>query len=235
MNMLGRAAASLAGVFALSLSFSATGRASSRLAATVTVAAALWSASASANLITNGSFESPVQAGGTWGVHSTMTGWSVDPVNKVEVRNNVAGAAQAGVNYIELDVYENSWIEQTVTTVADTFYTLSLWYSPRMSQPATTNTINVLWNGSLLTGGSLTGTGASSGNSWVNYVFTVKATDASSVLKFAAAGASDSYGGSLDNVSLTAVPLPPAAILFGSVLAGLAVVARKRGAAAAAA
>ncbi len=36
-------------------------------------------------------------------------------------------------------------------------------------------------------------------------------------------------------MTVTAVPLPPAAILFGSVLAGLAVVARKRGAAAAAA
>jgi len=39
---------------------------------------------------------------------------------------------------------------------------------------------------------------------------------------------SEPYGPALDNVSLTAVPLPPAAILFGSAIVGVSLLGRRR-------
>jgi hypothetical protein len=212
-------------------------------AGALALAAMLGSAGASAvyappNLIVNGSFEEPTQSSGSWGFHTSMSGWTVKPDadadrGGVEVRNNTVGEAQDGSNFIELDAYGNSWISQTVDTIENSLYQLTFWYSPRENVAADTNGIEVFWNDTSL--GTLTGSGAgNTGNVWATHTFTVSgAAGSTTALKFAAVGTSDSYGGGLDNVSLTAVPLPPAAILFGSVLGSLALVARKRRAAAA--
>ena len=211
-------------------------------AGALALAAMLGSAGASAvyappNLIVNGSFEEPTQSSGSWGFHTSMSGWTVKPDadadrGGVEVRNNTVGEAQDGSNFIELDAYGNSWISQTVDTIENNRYQLTFWYSPRENVAADTNGIEVFWNDTSL--GTLTGSGVgNTGNVWATHTFTVSGAGLATALKFAAVGTSDSYGGSLDNVSLTAVPLPPAAILFGSVLGSLALVARKRRAAAA--
>lgn len=70
------------------------------------------------NLIQNGSFESPAINNGTWTVvpgknylsadntkNATkyMLNWDTDLTSGVEVRRNVAGVAQDGLNFIELD------------------------------------------------------------------------------------------------------------------------------------
>jgi hypothetical protein len=210
-------------------------------AGALALAAMLGSAGASAvyappNLIVNGSFEEPTQSSGSWGFHTSMSGWTVKPDadadrGGVEVRNNMVGEAQDGSNFIELDAYGNSWISQTVDTIENSLYQLTFWYSPRENVAADTNGIEVFWNDTSL--GTLTGSGVgNTGNVWATHTFTVSGAGLATALKFAAVGTSDSYGGSLDNVSLTAVPLPPAAILFGSVLGSLALVARKRRAAA---
>jgi len=210
-------------------------------AGALALAAMLGSAGASAayapsNLIVNGSFEEPTQSSGSWGFHTSMSGWTVKPDadadrGGVEVRNDMVGAAQDGSNFIELDAYGNSWISQTVDTIENNRYQLTFWYSPRENVAADTNGIEVFWNDTSL--GTLTGSGVgNTGNVWATHTFTVSGAGLATALKFAAVGTSDSYGGSLDNVSLTAVPLPPAAILFGSVLGSLALVARKRRAAA---
>jgi hypothetical protein len=210
-------------------------------AGALALAAMLGSAGASAvyaplNLIVNGSFEEPTQSSGSWGFHTSMSGWTVKPDadadrGGVEVRNNTVGEAQDGSNFIELDAYGNSWISQTVDTIENSLYQLTFWYSPRENVAADTNGIEVFWNDTSL--GTLTGSGVgNTGNVWATHTFTVSGAGSTTALKFAAVGTSDSYGGGLDNVSLTAVPLPPAAILFGSVLGSLALVARKRRAAA---
>ncbi len=225
-------------------------------AGALALAAMLGSAGASAvyapsNLIVNGSFEEVkngpadiAPASGEWitvyngkgaaGYSATdnnrrvgsITGWTFGGYG-VEVRNNVAGAAYDGNNFIELDTTQNAWIRQTVSTIKDQEYELTFYASPREGVAQTSNKLKVFWNGTLLDTLKKTGVG-NTGNVWDEYSFTVMGTGGNDVLRFAAAGTSDRFGMGLDNVSLTAVPLPPAAILFGGALFGLAVVGRRR-------
>ncbi|MCG3170751.1 MAG: hypothetical protein CALGDGBN_02319 [Pseudomonadales bacterium] len=203
-------------------------------AGALALAATLGSAGASANLVQNGSFENPVQASGTWSTYNAIQGWT--STYGIEVRNDVVGSAFDGDNFVELDTNRNSSMRQRITTVANTAYTLTFAYSPREAVAAGSNTIRVLWNGVALATLTASGIG-NTGNVWTQHQFTVNGTGRTGgdVLRFTALGTSDSLGGGLDGISLTAVPLPPAAILFGSVIFGFAVVARRRGAAAAAA
>ncbi|MBL8488741.1 MAG: FxDxF family PEP-CTERM protein [Rhodocyclaceae bacterium] len=184
------------------------------------------------NLLVNGgfediSFDAGLQqlANGSWTTYAAIPGWTKTAGHSIEVRRNVAGTAFEGVQFVELDSYGNSAMSQTVATVAGRAYELSFWYSPR---PGTgdTNDIQVFWNG-VQQGATLAGSGGAAHN-WTQHVFTVLGTG-SDVLSFAAAGASDSYGGSLDSVALTvAVPEPET---YAMMLAGLGLmgaVARRR-------
>jgi hypothetical protein len=170
---------------------------------------------ANANLVTNGSFEADVQANGTWSIYDNLTGWT--GVNNVELRNNVAGIASDGVNYVELDTTSNNSIFQVITTAIGDVYDLSFDYSPRMGVSSQSNPIQAFWNGSLLT--QITGSGiGKSGNNWYTLSFSVIGTG-SDKLSFSAAGISDSFGGGLDNVSL--VSLVPEPGIWSSLSAGL--------------
>ena len=79
------------------------------------LALALLPTLANANLVVNGSFEADAQAAGTWNIYDNLTGWTGGRLG-VELRNNVAGAASEGVNYVELDTTGNSSIYQFITT-----------------------------------------------------------------------------------------------------------------------
>lgn len=156
------------------------------------------------NLLTNGSFESTTLANGSWTNASSIAGWSwlAGPGSGFELRNNVAGAAQDGRNYLELDTNGNTTIGQSLTGLtAGASYDLSFWYSPREFQPASTNGIQVFWNG-LLLDATLTGLGGA-GNAWTQHQYQVVARAGTNVLSFASVGTSDSLGGNLDNVSLS--------------------------------
>jgi hypothetical protein len=54
------------------------------------------------NLVTNGSFEDTNQANNSWSIYNSVNGWTSS--NGIEIRNNVAGAAQDGKNFVELDI-----------------------------------------------------------------------------------------------------------------------------------
>ena len=212
------------------------------------------------NLIQNGSFESPAINNGTWTVmpgknyldakntkKSTkyMAYWDTDLTSGVEVRNHVAGVAQDGNNFIELDTHfgkfnratfdnngigtsTNSWISQAVDTDAGHIYHLSYWFSPRGGVASASNDINVYWNGSLLTTNTGSGLGQS-GNVWQQFEFDVTGTGGWDTLKFAAGGTAQTYGGSLDNVSLVAaVPEPETYALMMAGLGAVAFMARRR-------
>ena len=84
--------------------------------------------------------------------------------------------------------------------------------------------MDVLWNG--VKQGATIVTAFAQGT-WVQHQFTVYGTAGVETLRFKGL-TSGTNGVLLDNVSLTAVPLPPAIILFGSVLFGFATMARKR-------
>ncbi|MCK6407236.1 MAG: DUF642 domain-containing protein [Rhodocyclaceae bacterium] len=187
------------------------------------------SAAASTNLVLNGSFEDisanpGIQqlANNTWQVFSSIPGWTTFTGAGIEVRNNVAGVAQHGVQFVELDshgVNPNSAMQQQLSTIGGQNYTLSFWYSPRpstASRPSDTNNISVFWNGATLLP-TLSGTNNTGSHNWQQYSYTVTGTG-SDILRFGALGTQDTYGGSLDNVSVTAVPEPGS---LAMILAGL--------------
>jgi len=180
------------------------------------------------NLITNGSFEKNGVKAQSWTIKSALDGWNVGPLG-VEVRNNVAGTAQDGSNFLELDSTGNSWISQTVDTIAGGKYNLSFYYAPRENTAAKTNGIDVLWNGNLLK--HLEEDNFASKTNWFKIDLTAFAVGSLSTLSFRASGISDSIGGSLDNVSLTsAVPEPAtiASMLLGLGMMGFTLRRRKQ-------
>lgn len=193
-----------------------------------TVLAGPLAALAAPSLLNNGSFEvGPALANGTWSVFTSMPGWQGDPTSGggIELRRNMAGTAQDGDYFVELDTFRNSWMTQSVATGAGTVYTLSWFYSPRAGVAATSNPIEVYWNDVLLTTNSGSGSGQSD-HQWVQFSVDVVGSGGFDTLKFAAAGSSDSYGGSLDNISLTQAVPEPASLLLA--LGALALLGRRR-------
>jgi hypothetical protein len=193
------------------------------LACLTTLALATAAHAGPVNLVVNGGFEATSVAGGSWVNVSGIPGWQVvaGPGTGFELRNNVAGTAHGGSNFAELDTNGNTTVEQLFNTLtAGAGYGLSFWYAPRVGQAASTNGIEVFWNGASLAG-VITAAGGSH-NLWTEYRFDVTALAGTNSLRFAAAGPSDTLGGNLDDVALAAkVPEPATLALTGLALAGL--------------
>jgi hypothetical protein len=171
------------------------------------LAASFGAAHAGPNLVVDGSFEDQAQGAGSWSVYNTINGWTTVGGSGIELRNNVAGAAFDGVNFVELDSYNNSAMAQTLTTVAGASYDLSFAYSARTGVAAASNLVEVLWNGISVASITADGSGLS-GNDWHVFSYAVTGTG-SDTLVFRAGGTNDSLGGSLDAVGITAaVPEP---------------------------
>jgi PEP-CTERM motif len=184
------------------------------------------SATSAGAAIINGSFEDNLQAAGTWATYPNLIGWTGGP-NGIELRNNVAGTAYDGVNFVELDTTANSIATQNITTTFGTVYSLSFAYSPRTNIPSTSNGIEVYWDGLLVN--FVTGFTAAN-QDWTVYTVNVLGTGSDS-LQFKAVGTSDSFGGSLDAIALTAaVPEPStwAMMILGFLGVGFTAYRRKR-------
>ncbi|WP_235532780.1 PEPxxWA-CTERM sorting domain-containing protein [Sphingomonas sp. Leaf412] len=142
---------------------------------------------------------------GTFTTVAAADGWTGSP--NIELQNNVAGApaATGGAVFVELDTSGNSMMSRTI--VAAGTYDLSFLYSARPNVAAGSNGISVLLNGVLLTPPGNLDLGGGSTTAWAQYSARFTAT-AGSTLTFAATGASDSLGGYVDNIGLSAVPEP---------------------------
>lgn len=188
-----------------------------RFAATALLTLPLFAFAASDdNLLVNGSFESVSLRSGQWTQLSSIDGWTVGN-RGIEVRNDVAGSAIDGHNFVELDTTGNSRISQSFATIAGATYTLSFSYAAREGTSANTN--GLAWSV-----GSLSGTvGQNTTSVWETYTTTFTGTGNAMTLSFNAIGRSDSFGTSLDNVSLrvSAVPEPES---YAMMIAGLAAV-----------
>jgi hypothetical protein len=168
---------------------------------------------ANANLVLNGGFEDvssapgvQTQANGTWSIYSAIDGWTTTAGPGIEVRNNVAGTASEGFNYVELDSTGNTTMSQTLTTSAGSYYALSFDYSGRAGVGAASNPLEVLWNNVVVNLNPITANGIGQSNHvWTGYTFGVYGTG-SDVLSFRSVGTSDSLGGSLDNVKVVSEP-----------------------------
>ncbi len=138
----------------------------------------------------------------------TVAGWTVD--TQLELQNNVAGApaANGGEVFAELDADANSSIYRII---APGTYTLSYLYSPRPGVAFDSNNINVTLDGANISMISGLGGGATAWSTINSPVFTVTGAG---VLRISAGGVSDSLGGYIDNITLTAVPEPATWALF---------------------
>ncbi|HNS21101.1 MAG TPA: DUF642 domain-containing protein [Sedimentisphaerales bacterium] len=188
--------------------------------------AVLPAAFAHANLITNGSFEAPDQATGTWSVYGSIPGWTTTFGPGIEIQDHVTGLAYDGDQFVELDSHSNSGMQQSISVIAGESYDLSFAYSPRPSVDAASNGIRVWFDGALLDTIAYSGIGQS-GTSWTVLNYTVTAASEIATLVFEAVGISNSYGGYIDDVCLElsanpAVPAPGAIVLgaMGTSLVG---------------
>jgi len=192
------------------------------------LAASFSAAHAGPNLVVDGSFEDQAQGAGTWSVYNAINGWSTVSGSGIEVRNNVAGTAFDGVNFVELDSNNNSAMAQTIATTVGGQYLLSFAYSARPGVNAASNPIEVLWNGASIA--TVTANGSNlSNNDWHVFSYAVTGTG-SDKLTFRASGVNDSYGGSLDAVAVVAVPEPStyAMMFLGLGLMGATLSRRRR-------
>lgn len=202
-----------------------------KFAAAIGLAAIAFQANAT-NLVTNGSFEQVANGGtqgaGSWSVYSSIPGWTGQP--NIEVRDSIAGVAQDGSNFVELDTdYIKNTNSSMFQNIAGTgAVKLSFWYSARPNTAAGTNLLSFALGNS--TGSVLNNTGNNTGShSWQQYVgyFNLDA-DGLTTLSFSAGGKQDSYGGSLDNVVVTAVPEPETYALMLAGLGLVGAIARRR-------
>lgn len=202
-----------------------------KFAAAIGLTAIAFQANAT-NLVTNGSFEQVANGGtqgaGSWSVYSSIPGWTGQP--NIEVRDSIAGVAQDGSNFVELDTdYVKNTNSSMFQNIAGTgAVKLSFWYSARPNTAAGTNLLSFALGNS--TGSVLNNTGNNTGShSWQQYVgyFNLDA-DGLTTLSFSAGGKQDSYGGSLDNVVVTAVPEPETYALMLAGLGLVGAIARRR-------
>jgi hypothetical protein len=154
-------------------------------------------------LVTNGGFELPPIATGSFGIFGAVPGWNEDLPKHcgIEIQNHVAGSPFAGRQFTELDSRCSTGIHQDLTTVRGEKYRLTFEFSPRPGTGPADNILQVWWNGRLIDTEQADGIGLKD-TAWRRFSFTVRATGSTTRLAFSDAGVSNSLGTYLDGVSV---------------------------------
>jgi hypothetical protein len=209
------------------------------------ILATLFSSGVQANLITNGSFETPVvPVGGftNFGSGSNgITGWTVvgpqaSIVSKNFVSFGITFPAQDGNQWLDLTGFLSNTVEgvqQTVATTPGTNYQLSFAIGNVVNPGGiygTTSTIDVVVNGTSrghFTNSAGAGTGT---QNWTRIGLTFMATSASTSIEFLNLDPATDNTNGLDNVVLNAVGAPsvPEPATLALVSLGLVGVAASR-------
>ncbi len=203
---------------------------------------------AHANLITNGSFETPVvSAYASFSTGGSFAGWSVVGaqgsvaiVSGAYTQDGFSFVSQAGAQWLDLTGISSNkatGVQQVVATIPGATYDLSFYvgnvYDPTNSADyglfGTTSTVNLLINGSPVLAATNTQGAGSTTQIWQLFTTSFTDTGASTTLAFIKGDPSTDNNNGLDNIALTAVPIPAAVWLLGSGLLGLVGVARRRG------
>jgi hypothetical protein len=194
---------------------------------TIALLASVSSHASAVNYVQNGSFEDNLQSAGGWSNYANLSGWT-GGVAGIELRNGVAGSAQNGENFVELDTTRNSSMSQVLHLTHGGLYELSFWYAARPdNQGKNKNSDTLQWSLGAVSGQVLKNWKASGSTTWQQFTQTFTYSGAQNLtLKFAAKGASDSYGGSIDNVSFTNVTPVPEPETYAMFLAGLGLIGR---------
>lgn len=211
----------------------------SKLLSASVLSLALLSGAASAATISNGSFETGAATGSflPLGTGSTsITGWTVAS-GSIDYIGSY-WTAQDGGRSIDLAGSGRGSISTMITgLVTGKAYELSFWMSGNPEGTPKTKTMDVTLANPVVTE-SYSYNIKTSGNTrddmkWEQFALRFTATSSSSLLTFAAAngGANSAFGPALDNVSISAVPVPASGMLLFGALGGIAALRRRRKAA----
>jgi len=205
-------------------------------------AAAFASTSVNANLITNGSFESPLVPGSSFTGFpvgtGTLSGWSVVGPSGEAVfivsgtfqQNGVTFGAQDGAQWLDLTGFNNNSTEgvsQSVATTSGHQYQLSYFVGNTTGGGifGSTSTVNVSVNGTPAYSDT-NGTPSATTQNWEQFVHTFTATSSLTTLSFFNGDPGGDNSNGLDNVVLldqgtiaVAAPEPISiGILFGGIV-----------------
>lgn len=199
----------------------------------------IFASTAFANLVTNGDFETTSNlqgkvnslylnnlSSGQWDVFTSLPGWTTTTGYGIEVQHN-AVASGTGL-YVELDSHPwsgssssttNSNISQNIAglTVGQQ-YTIQFDYYSRTGTPSSGINVSL---------GDFSYDVLSTAKSWTTILQTFVYSGSNSNLTFLATGSADQLGGFIDNVSLSAVPVPAAAWMLGAGVLAIAGIRRK--------
>ncbi len=193
----------------------------------------IFASAAEANLLTNGSFESGTAPGSYTTLNSvdnsTITGWTVDG-GSIDYIGSYWQAAD-GTRSIDLCGNNAGSITQTFATAPGQEYKVdfSMAGNPDGGSPTKNLAAVVKSDGNTAAYFEFNTTGKTELDmGWLTKSFAFTANGASSTLTFYGLNFGSPYGAALDNVSVSAVPIPAALYLFASGLIGLFAVPRRR-------
>ena len=163
------------------------------------------------NLVTNGSFETPLVMGSyaAYSAGQTIDGWTVES-SKVDLVETLWQAAD-GAQSVDLNGNGPGTIYQDVATVPGQEYYLHFALAGNTAAAPTIKTNQVWWNNSPLDTVMFNITGHSTADmGWTNLEYLVTATNTITRIRFASQSYGN-YGPAVDAVTLEPVPTPPVA------------------------